>query len=237
MFKTFFDKRKAKKAESAWNNSQLGKALAAHTIKYFGSGVLSGMSEEVQQKIISDLYHKIRTILASENPLLKLREEISSYVYLLSSLQVIAMDEVEKHQYYADCAYVSGELHQHARLCSAHNKELSELLWKYPNITDNEIIGFCNSRRMVYLYFVNGLNCLREELDDFDQTKDWLLAFAKAMLICQEDTYRRHLNLPLLLPNTLDGLIFSSFLSFVQSGESNPYFAWHSKYGDKVSLN
>lgn len=237
MFRKFFDKRKAKKAESAWNNSQLGKALAEHTIEYFGSGVLSGMSEEVQQKIISDLYHKIRTILASENPLLALREKISIYVDLLTSLQVIAMDEQEKRTYYADCAYVSGELLQHVRLCSEHNKELAELVWKYPDLTDNDIIGFCNRRRMVHLYFLNGLNCLRAEFDDFDHTKDWLLPFVKAMLIWHEDTYRRNLKLPSLLPNTLDGLILCSFSSFVESGESNPYFAWHSKYGDKVSLN
>ena len=82
------------------------------------------------------------------------------------------------------------------------------------------------------LYYVNGLNIIRRDFGDFDDVKDWLQPFMKSMLIWDEDIWRGKMDLPSLLPNSLDALEHSTFMNMVVNGFKNPYFEWEKAYGE-----
>ena len=114
-----------------------------------------------------------------------------------------------------------------------HVDELREFKWKYPEITNSDLVSFCNSRCVLHLYFLNGFNYVRSEFNDFDKAKDWLQPFLKSMLIWDEDQIRDKLGLESLLPDRIDGLKHSTFMNMVVNGYKNPYFEWEKSWGDE----
>ena len=237
MLGAFLQKYNERKAVKEWKKSTLGQALALHTQEYFYGKVksLSGMSEGEKQKLIGDFYGKVASINQAENPFLKLRELLATYVVEFSKLQVLCLTKEEKvEQFYADCPYISGELHLHIRALTDHNKELKELKWSHEDLTDEELIGFCNGRSALLLYYMNGINVVRIEAKDRHNTKDWFKPFVRAMLIWDEDTYRSQIGLPSLLPGSLDALEYSTFMNMVVNGIENPLYAWEMAFKDET---
>lgn len=237
MFQNFLKKRKQKKALDEWNNSFVGKALAIHTEKYFKYPRLESFSEENKNYLINDLYQRVFDIYKAETPFLALREEIANNVICYARLQVLCLTEEEKQDAYSECPYISGDLHHHIKKAIPHNDELDKLNWKHENLTESQLVSFCNSRCVVYLYYINGFNYLREDFKDLDEEKDWLNAFTKSMLIWEEDSIRDKIGLPSLLSHGLDGLKHSTFMNLVVNGHENPWYEWEKSWKEDVKLD
>lgn len=236
MIKEFLKRRREKKEQDAWERSFLGKTLDMHTKEYFDKYPrLSDLSADSKASIIGNFYANVFESLESENCVNSLREKMASYIVSFSDLQVLCLTEDEmRDSDYADCPFISGELYHHISDASDHLAELKELKWKYGDIDDRELISFCNSRCVVLLYYINGLNYVRCESGDFDSTKDWLKPFMKSMLIVSEDNIRSKIGLKSLLNDSLDNLKHSSFLNIVLNGSRNPYFEWDTKWGNSL---
>jgi len=189
--------------------------------------ILAGFSEARKQEIIGDFYGKVFALTQAENPFLTMREYIASYVCGYASFQVLCLKEEEKKEaFYSDCPYISGELYRHIQKLSEHNEELKKLKWKNNDLSTDELVYFCNARSALHLYYVNGMNMVRSELKDLDTGKDWLRPFIRSMLIWEEDIYRGKVELPSLLPDSLDALRHSTFMNMVTNGYENPHYEW-----------
>jgi hypothetical protein len=228
MIKEFLQIRKEMKNFHEWQNSPLGRTLAVHTNEYFKKNPrLSVFSVEGKNKIVTDFYQQIFNFAQVENPFLAMRESLASYVIGYAGFKVLSLTEEDKSDsFFSDCPYISGELYKHIDKVTDYNDTLSELKWKHPNISKEELMSFCITRCVVYLYYINGINYVRGEFDDIDSDKDWLHPFVKSMLICEENQARGKLGLPSLLPDSLDALRHSTFLNLVTAGCKNPFFEW-----------
>lgn len=237
MIKEFFARRRENKAIRNWQRSNLGKALELHTKEYFtGYPRLSSLSEETKNKITGEFYKKVFEITATENPFLAMREYLASLVVEFSELQVLCLTEEEKAEsFYADCPYVSGKLYRHIDKAANFVDDLRELKWKNAEISNSDCVSFCNSRCVLYLYYINGFNYIRSEFDDVDREKDWLQPFIKSMLIWSEEQIREKIGMDTLLPNRFDGLKYSTFMNLVVNGHKNPYFEWEKHWSDSVA--
>ena len=233
MFEALIGKYKQRKATKEWSKSPLGQSLTLHTQEYFYGKMasLAGMSQGAKDEIIADFCEKVFSIDQAENPFLKLRELLTNYVLAFTRLQVHCLTKEEKAgQFYADCPYISGELHHHIRALADHNEELKRLKWEHENLTDVELVGFCNARSAVFLYCVNGLNIVRIMRGDKDSPKDWFRPFLRSMLIWDEDTCRGQIGLPSLLPGSMDALEHSTFMNMVVDVYQNPLYEWEKAY-------
>ena len=235
MFDALLNRYREWSALRDWQGSPLGQSLAIHTNEYFSKYPrLSDLSEESKSKIIGDFYQSILAISQTDNPFLAMREKLAAYVSGFSALQVLCLTEEEKQVgFYADCPYISGELCRHIDKTVEHVEQLRELKWKHPDISNSELISFCNSRCVVYLYYLNGFNLVRGEFDDIDSDKDWLQPFVKSMLIWEEDLLRGKIGMKSLLPGDLDGLKHSTFFNAVVNGHKNPFFVWETGWTEK----
>lgn len=128
--------------------------------------------------------------------------------------------------FYADSPYISGELHAHIQKLSEYNEELKELKWTHGDLSDDDLISFCNGRSAVFLYYVNGWNIVRAECNDVGETKDWLRPFIKSSLIWEEGLCRGNIGLPSLLSDSLDSLRHIAFTNMVVNGHANPFYEW-----------
>ena len=118
--------------------------------------------------------------------------------------------------------YISGRLYLHMRECAQYNTELAEFLSRNSNCTDDDLITCANARSCAFLYLMNCMNVIREDVGDFDRAKpDWFHPFVKSMLIWKEDDYRRRVGLPTMLPSDL-ARHHSTFLTYVLDGVSDP---------------
>jgi hypothetical protein len=63
-----------------------------------------------------------------------------------------------------------------------------------------------------------------------EPSKDWLRPLVTSLLIFSEDTYRREIGLPSLLPGPTDGLMHSTFVNMVLRGDKNPLLEWETDY-------
>jgi hypothetical protein len=239
MFEEFFQRRREKKAIREWQNSLIGKTLANHTTEYFTKYPrLADFSNETKDKIVGDFYQAIFNLPQTENPFLAMRERLAYYLGGFAGFQVLCLTEEEKSDsFYSDCPYISGQLHHHIDEAVKHIDELQELKWKYPDISNSDLVSFCNSRCVLHLYYLNGFNYVRSEFNDHDMEKDWLQPFLKSELIWHEETIRRKIGLQSLLPNSLDGLKHSTFMNMVVNGNKNPYFEWEKKWLMRANNN
>lgn len=227
-----------RKALRDWRASDLGHALEAHTREYFaGSYVrLRSLKDEAKNRIVEDFYAKVFALPNSENPFLALRELIANHVLAYSELSILAMTPEDKaSQPYLDSPYISGELYKHIRRTSDFNEELKKLKWEYGDaeVTDEELVSYCNSRSLVLLYYANGFNLVRYLTNDHDKPKDWYRPFLKSSMIYYEDHYREKADLPRLLPGAVDGLMHMTFANFVAKGFENPYYEWEKHYAEE----
>jgi len=162
-----------------------------------------------------------------------MRESVASYVIGYAGYQMLCLTEEEKTEaFYADCPYISGELYKHIGKVTEHNDELDELKWKHSDISNDDLVSFCNTKCVLYLYYLNGVNYIRGEFDDIDKEKDWLRPFIKSMLIWEEDRIREKIGLPSLLPDSIDALKHSTFMNMVINGHRNPFYEWEKSWAE-----
>ena len=199
--------------------------LATHTQKYFTEYPrLANLRPETKEEIVGGFYQKLFDLRKAENPFLAMRKALAECVLGTAQLQVLCLTEEEKAQgFYGGCSYISGQLHHHIDKAVSHVEALRELKWKNPNLTNEDLVSFCNSQIAIYAYHLNGLNYVRVEHNDMDEQKDWLRPFIESMMIYFEDMIRESMELPSLLPNKVDILKHSAFMDAVVNGYGNPY--------------
>lgn len=220
------------------SQSSLGQILARHTAEYFNRNPrLSAFSADNKAKIIAGFYRQIFNFAKAENPLLAMRKSLAAYAIAYARYQVLCLTEEEKAAaFYADSPYISGELHKHIGAYADRDDEFGELQHEHAEISDAELVSYCNTLGVLHLYFLNGINYAREQCGDVPQGNDWLLPFVESMLIWAEAQARRKIGLPELLPDISDALRHSAFTSFVVSGCQNPLLEWEKAWG-KCSLS
>jgi len=236
MLSEFFYKRREKKALKKFFETSLGKSLVTHTSTYFNDFPrLSSLSQEGKDRIITDLYQKIFDISQASNPLLALREALAEYVISHASYQVMCLTEADLEDgKFLDSPYISGQIYKHISNLADCNEELGKIKWEYPEVTDEELISYCNTRSLIMNYCVNGLNLVRFEFNDFSKNKDWFKPFVKSMLICEEAQLRESIKMPSLLPDEFDALKHSSFMNAVINGCENPLYEWEKQWDEEV---
>jgi hypothetical protein len=230
MFRDFLARRTAKQ----FLRSPLGQLLHKHTREYFYTmSNLRHLPEDQKTQIINDFLARITGLFQTDNPFLKMREELAAAVYGYAELQVLCLKETERAEnFYGHSPYVSGKLHYRVRECSPYNEDLKHFLWQRPHATDEELIDFANLKCCQYLYYLNGFNLVRSEFNDLSQHgRDWLRPFLTSMLISAEHTYREKIGMPTLLPGSLDHLKHSTFFNTVKRGTQDPLYDWESHYG------
>lgn len=235
MLKGLIEKWKQYAAIRAWQNSTLGKMLAAHTEEYFTKYLTPfNYSPETKNKLVGDFYNAVFSLSKAENPFLAMRERLADYVIGFAEYQVLCLTEEKKQgTFYSDCPYISGALHRHIDKAVKHVDDLRKLKWEHPDISNEELVSFCSSVCAVRLYYMNGFNLVRSEFDDFDKEKDWLNSFIKSMLIWEEDRMREKIGLASLLPNSLDATKHIIFMHLVVTGHRNPYSEWEKTWSDE----
>jgi hypothetical protein len=212
-----------------WPASTLGHALALHTRENFhdDGGALSSMADELKQTLIEGLYQEIDEICHAENTFLACRERLTHYVSEWAELQVLCLTEEEKPRvHYGDSPYISGELHHRLFDLIEHSTFIGETNLGSSFERKKEIILALDTRSAISLYYANGLNLIRVQSGDSIEGKDWYKPLCTSMLISSEDDYRKTIELPSLLPESLDGPIHGLFSEFVANGHVNPYYEW-----------
>lgn len=227
LFKTY----KQNRALASWLSSPMGRQLADHTRKYFAMDRLAGLDEPYRLKLIGDFHGEAFRIVTDANPLLALRAKLAAYVYAFAEYQVLCLTEEEQNAGLHASPYISAQLHHRILQAVDHVDMLAEVRWKVPDATSADFIDFCNTRSLIYLYYINGLNLVRIALGDVDSERDWLMPFVTAMLVWREETLRHQLGLPSLLDNARDAFRYSTFHNLVTEGVRNPYFEWERTWG------
>jgi hypothetical protein len=216
-------------ASTDWPSSTLGHALELHTREYFYDdvGALSSLTDEIKQTLIEGLYQEIDEIYNAENPFLVCRERLVHYLSEWAELQVLCLTEEEKPRvHYGVSPYISGELHHRLFDLIEQSRFIGEINLGSPFESKEEIILDLNTRSAILLYYATGLNIFRVQSGDSVEGKDWYKPLCTSMLISSEDDYRKAIELPSLLPESLDGPIHGLFSELVANGHVNPYYQW-----------
>jgi len=227
MLKKFLERRREKKLIEEWRESSLGQALLIHTQEYFNYPILGRLSEETQDVIKGNLMQQVMDIINAENPFIALREDIAGGVIVYTQFQILCLTEEEKTEYdFSENPYISGELYKNIDKADKYITEMDEYKWKNPNSSNEELILYCNSKSLVNLYYLNGINILRRDFGDYDDKKDWFKPFIEYQLIAQEYLAREKMGLPQLLNDSIEYLKYSAFSSLVGNGHKNPLYEW-----------
>lgn len=219
----------------AWNARKFyktdeGKKIAEIIREYMGGNTaLAKTSEQFKKERLDETFSVLQKIDNSENPFMTLREALADQVVSCAYFSVLTMSKEDG--FASEGHYISGELWQHIGELSKHNELVKRVVWDTgQEWADNDVIDLCNLRKDVHLFNIRVLNVYREKMKDTGQNKDWLNPFLKCMCIWQEDTYRKTISLPSLLPNALDALKYSTFMNMVTNGVHNPLYEFEQKY-------
>ena len=225
-----------KKVESFITETEIGKKLYLHVQEYMhGNGettMLTSMPEESRLEITNNFMADVLPILDSENGFKLMRETIGFHVLHYAELEVMGINEeiaqtMDRYKHPA----ISGELHHYITDLIPHCEWLSQ--FKEKNYSKERLIEIVNARSAVELFYINGLNILRLEFDDFNTDNDWLRPFIKSTMISCEDEYRKKISLNSLLENTVLGSTpYGVFFNIVISGEKKPYDEWRKDFTD-----
>lgn len=213
-----------------FKNSTIGQMLAHHTESHFKLPRMQALSEETRQTLVSGFYQGLVEIAQADEPFLELRKRIAGTAFELAALQVWCLTEDEKpHTDWAEVPYVSGALHRRIVEAAPHVAELCDVVAEHPNATAEELVDWCNSRTLVQIYFLNGLNYVRHEFDDM-RDPDWFRPMITSQMISHEDAAREKLGLPSLLASPVDALVHSTFAVLVEQGEHDPLAKWEEMF-------
>ena len=212
-----------------WQTTEVGKILNKSTNFYLSKEtILGGHSESFQKNLKEEMYGSAAAIYAAENPLLKCRETLASYVGSFADWTVLGLKPEEKDDVLLS-PYISGDLHRHMRYCAQYSPGLADFIARNEHPTDEDFVAWANARSCAFKYLMNCMNVVRADVGDFDleilEKADWFRPFVKSMLILKEDEYRGAIGLPTLLPHGLWAR-HATFLKFVLEGVPDPLSHW-----------
>lgn len=237
MFKKYIEKRKQAKAFKKFSNSSLGISLADHTAECWALPRLANFSQESKQTQISEFYNLVFKIIESENPIEPLRVSLVELASKYSQLHVISLTTEDiKRTEFLDSSKISGQLLNHISEISEFVDALKEAKWKFPDVTDDELIDLVRTRSLLAAFYINGLNKVRVFLNDVDKDKDWFRPFINSSHIVEEDKFRELINQPSLLKDQSERQIHQSFADLIMQGHRNPYFEWDKCWNEWFAL-
>lgn len=224
-----------------WTKSALGGALQHHGHEYFWAkgAPFSYMDEQVRLKHCAELHAIGMEVMYSENPLLAVREKLASYVHAFAPLMVGGMREDPERAAMDvyNTPYISAKLRPHIEAITHHLDELGKVRFDDPNITAEELAEYSTTRASLLLFYCNGINLISIVVEDrVNDRSDWYQAYMQAAMVWAEDSIRRDLGISSLLPNSTDGLVYSSFMNYVVNGEPDPFFSWCKTFPDRYLL-
>jgi hypothetical protein len=213
-------------------NSELGQALAQHCETFFGDGGLLGeWKQETKQRHVAELYYALDAAKADENPSSFIRETVSGFILHYAPLQALALMEAEKpHVGYGANPFISGALHHDIARLSEFVPSLKELSLD-PNLPEAEWIGACNAMCLVDLFYINGMNYMRQEFGDVSNP-DWLNPLVEALIVRAENEIREAAGMSLTLSDPLNIACYGNMMHFTMMRERNPFARWCRQYPD-----
>lgn len=232
-----FEAFKERRALSRWQKSTLGKVLQHHGHEYFwrDDAPFGYMDDETKLRHCAEIHGAAMSIMQSESPMLAERALLAEYVLSFAPLMVSGMREDGKREYelYADTPFISGDLRPHIEQIADHIDELGRVRFDNPDITSEELGDFCTTRASLLLFYCNGLNLISIYIEDRTNGKgEWFRAYVQAAMVWAEDSIRKHIGLPSLIPSLTGGLVYSSFMNYVIAGEPDPFYAWCKNFPD-----
>jgi hypothetical protein len=183
---------------------QVLNSILLHNKEYFSKYPrLQTFSKEGRENVETDLIKTVNSIFDSKD-----------------------LTEEDKQESYSKEEKISGELS--TRLIHIAGKE-AKLAEPFENqqYTNEDLLEYCRTRRILLTYYVNGLNLVRMKLNDYMQD-DWLKPFLINMCIWQEDVIRINSNLPRFIESDTESLLYSSFFNIVENGYADPLSEWNS---------
>ena len=226
MLKSFIEKRKAEKAIKAFWASQVGRLLLSHNENFIPNSILVSYPEDQKEAFKAALLQNFFDVINNENPLECLRKLFADYVLNWAMFQIMCLTEADKSgASFGNSTYISGQLYKNIRELTSIEDALGKFAWENPDLTDEDLLLFCNAQAAINVYFINGLNILRLELNDMSENKDWLHPFQESALIFEEYQLRKKLNLAQLVPSDAEAIKHSLFAKYVVEAES-PYYEW-----------
>ena len=219
-----------------WRDSDFEHALETLTKSTFADGsVLSKFSEDQRQQLVAKLNSLVSDVDKNKNPFLKCRELLGSTGIAFAGLQVLCLkSDWQMEGLFDDCQFISGQLRRHIGSCAKYNQELEDYCGCAIANSEEDMLTFATARSAIYLYYLTGLDAVRRRLEAVPPF-DWFRPFVKSMMIWQEDTYRRKIDLPVLLPPNVDALMHSAFFQTVAGGAKNPLATWEGHFSLKHS--
>jgi hypothetical protein len=208
----------------------MGRTLRDHVNNYFTNTPLGEFSEQGKEQLARLLLELVSEIVQNENPFAKFRQEIAAFASKYAELEVLLLLPTDTKDPFFASPYISCALRPYVRQ-SKHNKEIAEHIFEYPEDSDSKLLYFVSSRALIYQFYLNGLQGIRNEFEDCGSKKDWFRPLVKSMLIWQEDVHRSKLGLPRLCPGILVAVQHSTFFEIVYDGHVSPLFEWERNCG------
>ena len=208
----------------------MGRTLRDHVNNFFTNTPLSQFSEQGKEQLASDLLELVSEITRHENPFTKFRQEIAAFASKYAGLEVLLLLPTDTKEPFFASPYISCALRPYIRQCT-HNKEIAEYVSEYPDNPDPSLIAFVSGRALICQFYLNGLQDIRSEFEEFELKKEWFRPLVKSMMIWQEDVHRSKLGLPRLCPDLLVAIQHSTFFKIVYDGHDNPFFEWERHCG------
>jgi len=234
---SFFQRRKINKVIKKLVGSPLYEKLSNHKKYFFKEPMIAQLSQEKKDITTANMNNEIFNIYNADNPRIFMRGRLAEYVISFAEYRVLCLTEEQKPlQDFSDSPYISAELYKSIDKIVEYYEEIQNLKLENPDISDEELFGFCYLSSLIFYYYIGGINHLREAINDYDDERDWLQPFIKVMLISQENRVREKIGLQSLFPKSdkLAPLEYGLFLDLVINGNENPYYEWEKRYNRKL---
>lgn len=212
-------------------NSPLAQSLQRHCREFFYSGgLLSDITEKNKQHHIAELNYAWQATRESENPAAFLRETVAGFMLHYAPLQALALREEERpHVGYGKNPNISATLHMDIAHLSRFVNSLKEMDLDERN--EEEWIDTCNALCLIDLFYINGMNYMRQELGDVSDP-DWFNPLVESLIVCAENDIRRSAGMPLTVNDSADTFCYGNMMHFVMMREPRPYAKWCYQYPD-----
>jgi hypothetical protein len=236
LFSQWKARREKRRIAKQFVQSDAGRVLHNYSQAFFA--YIPQIGQETRESYAQQLMEEISHIASQDNPFIAYRESLAGAVCNWARHQVVCLTETERAQTFPDVPFLSGELHRLLPEAAADIDVVKRARWEQDERiwTADEVRSLLNASCVRLGYIANGLDALREIIDDKPKCKDWFSPFTKAMLIWSESSVRSRLSEPSLFPSSdtigLMGLTYSSFMNFVADGHAQPFMEFERAWMD-----
>jgi len=130
--------------------SDLGRRLTQHNARYFGPNAgWRAISRKEKRRFAEVLTQRVFGVLQAKNPFIQMRTEMAEMGSNYAELAILTNGGVPEKM---RSRFISEQLPDHIRACSAHSEELVAKLAREPTATDDELSQHVHSRSAYFSY-------------------------------------------------------------------------------------